>query len=209
MIKNIVFDFGGVIVDINRDNAVKHFESIGLTNADELLDKYHQKGIFLEVEDGRIDAAEFCAKLGEMCGREISFEQAQYAWLGFITNAVPQYRLEYLLELRKKYNLYLLSNTNPFIMGWARSNKFSSAGRPLDDYMDRLYLSYQVGVVKPDRGIFDYMIQDTGLLPEESLFVDDGSTNIEMGASLGFYTMQPINGEDWRGKLEAAIESCK
>lgn len=204
MIKNIIFDFGGVIVDISRTHAVKRFESIGVANADELLDKYHQKGIFLEVEDGRIDAAEFCAKLGEMCGREISFEEAQYAWLGFM-DGVPQYRLDYLLELRKKYRLYLLSNTNPFIMGWARSTGFTSAGLPLDDYLDKLYLSYQVGVVKPNREIFDFMIQDSGLIPEESVFVDDGGANIEMGASLGFRTMQPLNGEDWREKLEKIL----
>lgn len=200
MIKNLIFDFGGVIIDISRTNAVKRFQSIGVTNADEVLDKYHQKGIFLEVEDGRIDADEFCRKLSEMCGREISFDEAQYAWLGFMSD-IPQYRLEYLLELRKKYRLYLLSNTNPFIMGWARSAGFTSAGRPLDDYMDKLYLSYQVGVVKPHREIFDYMIQDSGLIPEESVFIDDGTANIEMGASLGFRTMQPINGEDWRDKL--------
>lgn len=204
MIKNLIFDFGGVIVDLERNNAVKRFEELGVTNAEELLDKYHQKGIFLEVEDGRIDADGFCKKLGELVNREISFEEAQYGWLGFMAG-VPLYRLEYLEELHKMYNLYLLSNTNPFIMSWARSDKFTSLGKPLDAYFDKLYLSYQIGVVKPDQGIFDYMIKDVELNPAESVFIDDGSANIEMGKKLGFKTFQPINGEDWREKLNAVL----
>ncbi len=200
MIKNIIFDFGGVIVDISRSKAVKRFKELGVTNAEELLDKYHQKGIFLEVEDGRITAEEFCSKLGALAHREFSFEEAQYGWLGFMTD-VPLYRLEYLEELRKKFNLYLLSNTNPFIMSWARSKDFTSLRKPLDDYFDKLYLSFQVGSVKPDKAIFEYMIKDTQLNPAESIFVDDGSANIEIGQELGFKTMQPINGEDWREKL--------
>lgn len=204
MIKNIIFDFGGVIVDISRSRAVKEFEAIGVSNAEELLDKYHQKGIFLEVEDGRIDADTFCRKLGELCGRPISFEEAKKGWLGFMVDA-PLYRLEYLEELRKKYNLYLLSNTNPFIMSWARSREFTSLGKPLDDYLDKLYLSYQIGIVKPHREIFDYMISDAQLTPSESLFVDDGTANVEMGRALGFQTFQPVNGEDWREKLNALL----
>ncbi|NDV56613.1 HAD family phosphatase [Bacteroides sp. 519] len=204
MIKNIVFDLGGVIMDINRESAVKRFEELGITNAEELLDKYHQKGIFLEVEDGRIDADGFCRKLSELANRELSFEDAKYGWLGFITG-VPLYRLHYMEELRKKYNLYLLSNTNPFIMSWARSKDFNSEGKPLDYYFDKLYLSYQVGVVKPDKGIFDYLIKDASINPAESVFVDDGSANIKMGKELGFEVMQPINGEDWRGRLDEIL----
>lgn len=204
MIKNIIFDFGGVIVDISRSRAVKEFEAIGVSNAEELLDKYHQKGIFLEVEDGRIDADTFCLKLGEMCGRPISFDEAKKGWLGFMTEA-PLYRLEYLEELAKRYNLYLLSNTNPFIMSWARSQEFTSLGKPLDHYFRKLYLSYQVGVVKPHKEIFDHMINDARIDPAESIFVDDGAANIEMGRALGFQTMQPINGEDWREKLDVLL----
>lgn len=204
MIKNLVFDFGGVIVDIDRDSAVKKFEAAGLSNAEELLDKYHQRGIFLEVEDGRIDEAGFCQKLSEICGTEISYEMARGAWLGFFLND-PQPKLDYIARLRGKYNVYILSNTNPFVMSWARSAEFSSAGKPLDDYVDKLYLSYQVKSVKPEREIFDYMIKDSGLIPAESLFIDDGAANIEMGRKLGFETMQPLNGEDWRERLSERL----
>ena len=74
-IKNVVFDFGGVIIDIDRDRAVKKFVEIGVKDADNLLDKYHQKGIFLEIEDGRIDAESFRLKLSEICGKELTYKE--------------------------------------------------------------------------------------------------------------------------------------
>lgn len=201
-IRNIVFDFGGVIIDIDRNSAVEKFIGIGVKDADRLLDAYHQKGIFLEVEDGRIDAEEFRQKLSLLCGKELTYKEVESGWRGFIT-VVEQYKLDYLANLRERgYKVYILSNTNPYIMGWARGNGFTPAGRPLDAYVDKIYASYELKCVKPDRGIFEYMIKDAGICPEETLFVDDGASNINVGKELGFVTFQPANGEDWRERLE-------
>ena len=90
-IKNVVFDFGGVIIDIDRDRAVKKFVEIGVKDADNLLDKYHQKGIFLEIEDGRIDAESFRLKLSEICGKELTYKEVELGWRGFVTS-VEQYK---------------------------------------------------------------------------------------------------------------------
>lgn len=204
-IKNIVFDFGGVIVNFSREAAVKKFEEIGVANANELLDAYHQKGAFLQVEDGTINAEEFRVILSELAGKELTYEQVKEGWLGFMLD-VPQYRLEYLLELRKKYKLYILSNTNPYVMSWARSNDFTIAGRPLDDYFDKIYTSYELKAVKPGKSIFELMIKDADMLPGETLFVDDGPANIKMAKELGMMTFQPINGEDWRDDLTALLK---
>jgi len=112
-----------------------------------------------------------------------------------------------VLKLRERYNVYLLSNTNPIIQeGWARTNEFTSAGRPIGAYFDKMYTSYEVGVTKPDRRIFDYMIKDSGLIPAETLFVDDGKSNIEVGRTLDFITYQPQNGEDWREAIDALLK---
>lgn len=203
-IKNIVFDLGGVLIELDHTRPILRFKEIGVEDADRLLDPYEQKGVFLEVENGKISADEFCRRLREHTGKELTYEQIKYAWLGFIVDT-PQYKLDYLLELRKKYNVYLLSNTNPIIQeGWARTNQFTPAGRPIGAYFDKMYTSYEVGVTKPDRRIFEYMIRDSGLLPSETLFVDDGKKNIEVARELGFETYQPANGEDWR----EAINQC-
>lgn len=203
-IKNIVFDFGGVIIGVDRESAVKAFREIGVKEADSLLGEYHQQGIFQDVEDGKVDAETFRKELSRICGKELTYKEVENGWKGFITE-VPQYKLDYLNELRKKYKVYILSNTNPYVMGWARSTDFTPAGKPLDAYVDKIYTSYEAGSTKPDRGIFESMIKDSGLNPAETLFVDDGAANITIGKELGFITLQPLNAEDWRGKLEKLL----
>ncbi len=196
-IKNIVFDFGGVIVDISREQAVKNFKEVGLEQADEMLGIYKQEGIFLELEEGTLSREDFYDELRKLTGKNITNEQIDYGWFGFFLPIV-QGRVDFLLELRKKYNLFLLSNTNPIVMSWARSSQFSSAGKPLDDYFDKLYLSYQLGVIKPESLIFEKMIDDAKINPAETLFIDDGKSNVEVGAKFGFKTFQPKEGEDYR-----------
>lgn len=85
MVKNIVFDFGGVIADIDRDKAVQAFIKLGLKDAETRLDKYHQTGIFQELEEGKLTAEGFRDKLGELCRRELTMEETRQAWLGFFT----------------------------------------------------------------------------------------------------------------------------
>lgn len=206
MIKNIVFDFGGVIADISRDQAVRAFVELGLKDAETRLDKYHQTGIFQELEEGKLSADAYREELGKLCGRELTEAETRRAWLGFFVG-VDSRKLEYLLELRKSYHVYLLSNTNPFVMSWARSPEFSQAGKPLDDYCEKLYLSYQIGYTKPARQIFDFMVEDSGILPAETMFVDDGAANVGIGKELGFQTFQPANGSDWREELSALLSS--
>ena len=207
MIRNLVFDFGGVIVDLDFDRAVEAFRSIGLPRAEHMLDKYKQRGIFLDVETGVLTAEGFLHGLSKLCGRKIGFDEAQQAWLAFLLPPDPR-RLETLERLRKGHRLFLLSNTNPFIMDWARSPRFSPGGKPLDDYFDKLYLSYEMGVVKPDRDIFLKMMLDAELDPAFTLFVDDGRANVEAAAALGFPTYQPRPGCDWTREVErlAGIE---
>lgn len=204
-IKNIVFDLGGVLIDLDHHQAVRRFEEIGVEDAGELLDPYEQKGFFLELENGKIDTDTFCRKLREHTGKPLSYDQIRYAWMGFIAD-VPQYKLDFLLELRKKYKVYLLSNTNPIIQSWARSEAFTPAGRPISAYFDKMYTSYEAGATKPDAAIFDRMIKDAPLTPSETLFVDDGASNIQIGQKLGFHTYRPENAEDWREAVLDILE---
>lgn len=196
-IKTIVFDFGGVLVDLSREQAVKRFIEIGIKDADERLGTTKQKGIFLELEEGKLSREDFYSALKRISGSNISNNQIDYAWLGFFL-PIHQERIDYLLELKKKYTLYLLSNTNPIIMEWANSPQFTPAGKPLSFYFDKLYFSYKLGVIKPNKLIFEKMIADSNIKPEETLFIDDGKSNIETAISLGFKTYQPKADEDYR-----------
>lgn len=203
-IKNVVFDFGGVIVDLDTQLPVDRFREIGVADADKWLNPYEQKGLFLEFEQGKADMETFRRRLSEQAGKELSTDDLFYAWMGFMRD-VPVYRLDYILELRKKYKVYILSNTNPVIMHWAKSPVFSREGLPLTAYCDKLYASFEIGLTKPDRRIFEYMFRDGGFKPEETLFVDDSERNIETGASFGMLTYQPANEEDWREAVSAIL----
>lgn len=204
-IKNIVFDLGGVLITLNMDEAIRRFKAIGLENINEFLDPYHQRGIFLALEDGSMDAESFYEAVRQEAGKDIPDEDIIWAWLGFIED-LPEYKLQMLEDLRERgYRLYLLSNTNPCVMSWAMSSAFSPSGKTLADYFDICYLSYQQACVKPNAGIFHQMIADSGLIPGETLFVDDGKANVERGKDLGFHVLQPVNGEDFRTELESIL----
>jgi len=197
-IRNIIFDLGGVLITLDRNRSANRFKKMGLKNAEELLNAYHQKGIFLELEEGKLSQEEFYEAVCKEAGKFVTKEIIDRGWMGFMKE-VPEYKMVMLEELRQKgYRLYLLSNTNPVIMDWAYSPAFSPQGKSVDEYFDKLYLSYQIGYAKPHPEIFRFMIDDSGIIPSESFFIDDGVANVEMGKQLGMKTYLAENGEDFR-----------
>lgn len=200
-IKKIAFDFGGVIIRQNQQQAVERFKQIGLLDAEERLGAYTQQGIFGELEEGKITAEDFRWQLSLLIGRAVTIEDCSYAWRGYC-DGLPQRNLEALQRLRRgSYGLSILSNTNPFMMGWALSKDFDGNGHSLADYVDALYLSYQMKVMKPSAEIFHRVLEAEDVRPEELLFVDDSSHNISAAQELGIATFQPVNGEDWTEEL--------
>lgn len=201
MIRNIVFDLGGVIMTICQDEAIKRFKSIGLKNVENYLNPYTQTDIFGDIEEGKISAEQFREKLSELIGKEVTYEECKFAWLGYRKD-VPLRNLDILRKLKVQgYKLILLSNTNPFMMSWGLSGEFDGNGNSLESYFDSLYLSYKLGVMKPNKKIFQYIIDNEKIQPSESLFIDDGERNINTARLLGFKTLCPINGEDWTKEL--------
>lgn len=201
MIRNIVFDLGGVIMTICQDEAIKRFKSIGLKNVENYLNPYTQTYIFGDIEEGKISAEQFREKLSELIGKEVTYEECKFAWLGYRQD-VPLRNLDILRKLKAQgYKLILLSNTNPFMMSWGLSGEFDGNGNSLESYFDSLYLSYKLGVMKPNKKIFQYIIDNEKIQPGESLFIDDGERNINAARLLGFKTLCPINGEDWTKEL--------
>ena len=201
MIRNIVFDLGGVIMTICQEEAIKRFKSIGLKNVENYLNPYTQTDIFGDIEEGKISAEQFREKLSELIGKEVTYEECKFAWLGYRQD-VPLRNLDILKKLKVQgYKLILLSNTNPFMMSWGLSGEFDGNGNSLESYFDSLYLSYKLGVMKPNKKIFQYIIDNEKIQPGESLFIDDGERNINAARLLGFKTLCPINGEDWTKEL--------
>lgn len=205
VIKNIVFDLGGVIMTLDPAEALRRFKTLGLSDAERYLDAYTQSGIFGNLEEGKITAEDFRSKLSSLTGHELTFDECKHAWLGYRKD-VPQRNLDLLKELRAKgYRLILLSNTNPFMMDWALSSEFDGKGSSLNDYFDALYLSYRLGIMKPAPDFFRQVLDNENILPEETLFVDDGQRNVEAAGKLGLITMCPDNGSDWTGELRSLL----
>ena len=200
-VKNLLFDFGGVIVSIEKANAVKRFKEIGVDRIEDYLGEFRQEGIFLELEEGKITKEEFYTELRKLAGKDISDEDIDSGWMAFLTG-IPEYKFQLLKDLRKEYNVYLLSNTNPVIMGWADSDKFSPTGEPISAFFDKMFFSYKLGYTKPEKESFEIVLKEAGIKAEETLFLDDGQSNLDVAAKLGFKTYLVDQNEDLRKVFE-------
>lgn len=206
MIKNIVFDLGGVLIHLDKDEALKRFKALGVPNVEEMLDPYLQSGYFLMVEDGRMTKEQFRDALSKLAGKELTHQELSHAYMGFLLE-VCGYKFDYIDTLRDKYNVYILSNTNPYVMEFGESDRFLPNGRKLSSYCDKKFASCEMGMVKPNRAIFELMIKETGMIPSETLFLDDGPANVQIASDMGFHTYCPKNGEDWRSKVDEILQA--
>ena len=197
MIKNIIFDLGGVIITLDQSQAIRRFEALGLKDAAQRLDPYTQQGIFGDLEEGKIDAETFRTELGRLVGREVSFDECCHAWQGY-AKELPQRNLDALLRLRAEgYRVLLLSNTNPFMWEWVGSPRFDGQGHSIRHYVDACYLSYVMKVMKPADSFFRRMLMAEQVPPSSCLFIDDGPRNVATASQIGIHTLCPENGVDW------------
>lgn len=208
MIKAIVFDLGGVLIHLNRDEALRRFTALGIPNMDSLLDPYLQSGVFLAIEDGSMSKEEFRVELSKLASRELTHEEIYHAYMGFLEE-VATYKFDFIDELSREYDIYILSNTNPYVMEFAESTDFLPNGRKLSSYCKHKFASCEMGMVKPHRGIFELMTREAKLTPSQTLFVDDGPANVAMAQEMGFVTYCPKNGEDWRATLTELLAQHK
>jgi HAD superfamily hydrolase (TIGR01509 family) len=203
MIKTILFDMGGVLFEIDTNQAKRRFEALGV-DSERYLDAYEQRGIFLDLESGAIGDDEFVSRLSEMVGHPVSKEEARHAWIGYVKE-ISLDRLNRINKLRPGYRTCLASNTNPFMMDFTESTEFSGDGHGISHYLDHLYCSYRMGVCKPSADFFNKILEAEGVKPEEILFVDDSKRNIEAAARLGINTLWVDADKDWLPELETKL----
>lgn len=186
-IKNLLFDQGGVIVDIKRDQCLDELKLLGMDHPEKLIGLYKQEGPFFALENGDITVEQFHDALRPLMPQGVTDEQMDYAFSSFIVG-IPLHRLQALRELRKRYKTYILSNTNPIMFEGIIARNFAQEGLDVNAYFDGVTVSYKARSNKPDRQIFDYAIATMGINPEETLFFDDGQENLDAAAKLGFKT---------------------
>lgn len=196
MIKNLLFDLGGVIMNIRRENAVAALEKIGMCNANDFLGEYSQKGPFLQLEEGSISPEEFRLVIRKFICSEVSDADIDTAFCKFLIG-IPRHRLEELRELRKQYKIYMLSNTNPIMWNSRIAEEFRQEGLEMNDYFDGIVTSFEAKSIKPDRKIFETAITKYNITPEETIFLDDSQKNLDTASKLGFGTILVAPGSEF------------
>ena len=194
-IRNIVFDLGGVLVDLDFKAAINGLQEAGFANVKEQLLAFDRGGIFQKFEVGEITADEFRTAIRENSTVTLTDEEVDALW-NLMLLEIPREKLELILELRGKYMVYLLSNTNSIHWDYVCKNAFNYRGFRVNDYFEETFLSYEMHLAKPDKAIFEKVLQDANLLPEETLFIDDSEANCKAASELGIHTHHYHIGED-------------
>ena len=201
MIKNLLFDLGGVIIDIRRQDCVDAFAALGLQNPEDYFGEYSQNGIFRAIEDGSATADDLHRELRPLLPENVTDYQIDQAFQRFITG-IPVHRLQALRELRRKgYGIYVLSNTNPIMWNGIIASEFAKEGLRREDYFDGIVTSFKARSLKPDAGIFNYAVEHLGIRPEETLFFDDSQANVDAARALGFEALLVEPGKEFMDLL--------
>lgn len=195
--KNIIFDFGCVLVDLDKKRCVNAFNAIGAGSISMYVDECRQEDLFHELEIGAIDTAAFCGEVRRKShGCTASDAEICDAWNQLLTG-IPVRRLQRIIELRRSHRLFVLSNTNPIHWSKAVRDFFPYQGMNAGDYFEKVFLSYEMHKVKPSEDIFMQVIEQTGIVPAETLFIDDSEANCLAGIRAGLRALHVSSGDDW------------
>ncbi|MCE3278953.1 MAG: family hydrolase [Bacteroidetes bacterium] len=186
--KNIIFDFGGVIINIDYELTTKAFREMGLNNFDDFFSKAKQRQLFDLYEKGQITSHEFRTELKSAFNIKPANALIDNAWNAMLLD-LPKERLELLSELKKTHRTFLLSNTNDIHIDTIYKTLEHEMGIPdLSVYFEKIYLSYKVKMRKPDDEIFHMVLKENSLKPHETLFIDDSEQHIKAAKRLGIQT---------------------
>lgn len=192
-IKHIIFDFGGVIININPKLTIHSLKDLGLYQANKLFTDFDATSILHKLELGKISNNEFLMYIKQHCTKDVSLHEITQAWNAMLHD-IPTQRIELLKQLKKSHRIYLLSNTNDIHYRHFK-NTFSQAtqGISFHEFFDKVYFSYEIKLRKPSIEIFKYVLDDLQILPHETLFIDDSIENVETAKMLNIRTHWLIN----------------
>jgi FMN phosphatase YigB (HAD superfamily) len=200
----IIFDLGGVILNIDYQLPVKAFKKLGIENFNELFSQASQSNLFNDYETGEISSDDFVNEIKKYLPQNTSEAAIINAWNSILLD-LPEDRLFSLEKAAENHRIFLLSNTNALHIDSFNQYLLNNLQLPsLEPFFETLYLSYEVGLRKPDLRIFEYVLQDAGLNPERTLFIDDSIQHIQAASELGILTKHLVN-EDITTFLEGKI----
>ncbi len=186
--KNIIFDLGGVLLDIDYQKTIDAFEKLGIEHFEKMFSQSHANELFEKLERGKLSEADFYTAIKTRIKKEVSQEEIKAACNALILDFRIE-SLEFLEKLAARYNLYLLSNTNSIHLKFFKNLFTAQTGKPtLDAYFTKAWYSNKIGLRKPGPEIFSFILEQKGLFAAETLFIDDTLANIETAQKMGFIT---------------------
>jgi putative hydrolase of the HAD superfamily len=188
-IKNIIFDLGGVLLDLSVESTLTSFSKLsGLPKAEikQLFETSHE---FAQYERGALSDAEFRDFIRSIYRVDASDEDIDGCWVAMLKD-LPAKKLELLLELKKQYRTFLLSNTNNLHLAYFNTISLAPFKQSsFDDYFHQAYYSHLMGKRKPDAEIYEQVLDENKLDPEQTIFLDDNVSNLEGAGKLGIKTI--------------------
>jgi len=183
-IHNIIFDLGGVILNINPQLTVDAFRNLGWSDFYEENNQTNGKELFYSLESGSSSPEVFRNNVRKMTDLQRNDREIDEAWTAMILD-IPADRIRYLEELKKSYRLFLLSNTNEIHRIKFHREFEADFGYSFYDLFERNFYSHEMGMRKPNPRIYIQALTEAGLEPEETLFIDDMEENTEAAKTTG------------------------
>jgi glucose-1-phosphatase len=194
-LKNIIFDLGAVLINIDYKKTEKAFIALGFENFEAMYSQFTADAIFEKLETGKISNEDFYDQLISLSNNKITAEQIKNAWNDIILDWRIE-SLDFLETLSPKYKLFLLSNTNAIHHEYFHNSLKSETQRTeIDSLFTKAYYSHEIHLRKPNVDIFEFIAKDAGINMNETLFIDDSSNNIATAKLLGFKTHLLLDGE--------------
>lgn len=192
-IKNIIFDLGGVIIDIDQNQITNHLKDNGFTNF-ELLNSPDVQSTLKQFECGIISAETFRKKLCSQLNLKVSASKFDEIWNSMILD-IPQRRIDLVKRLKSHYHVYLMSNSNEIHYDlFIRDLQLRFGYHQFDNLFDKSFFSFDVHLSKPNPDFFTLILDRYKMKPEETLFIDDTPENILVAQKLGIRTYHNITG---------------
>lgn len=174
----IIFDLGGVILNLDYQKTIDAFVALGLTNFQEVYSQMAQQALFDDFETGKISAFHFVNRLLDQLPKGRNANEVVHAWNAMILD-FPKERLDFLLHLKEEKRIFLLSNTNDLHLELVhRRLKEIYPDKYLNDFFEKVYYSCDLGMRKPNPDIFTYVCRENSLNPEKTLFIDDSEQHV-------------------------------